>query len=72
LLKKPYHNITEHSAQIINMTEEEKSKNIGVESLTPFYDRKVRDVFFIVLFILYWIGMVLIAGIALSQGNLDR
>lgn len=54
------------------MTEEEKSKNIGVESLTPFYDRKVRDVFFIVLFILYWIGMVLIAGIALSQGNLDR
>ncbi|KAI9179066.1 hypothetical protein H9P43_005728 [Blastocladiella emersonii ATCC 22665] len=38
----------------------------------PVTSRKCRDVLFMVLFILFWFGMAVIAGIAFQKGDLNR
>lgn len=38
----------------------------------PQEQRKCQDVFFLILFALFWVGMAVIAGLAISQGNLNR
>ena len=38
----------------------------------PIKKRKTQDIFFAILFILYWIGMIAIAILAINQGNIKR
>ncbi|KAI3630109.1 hypothetical protein MIR68_011544 [Amoeboaphelidium protococcarum] len=38
----------------------------------PQDNRQCRDVFWLILFILFWCGMFVIAGLAIQQGNLNR
>jgi hypothetical protein len=35
-------------------------------------NRRVKDVVFSLFFILYWIGILVIAGLSLYHGNLQR
>jgi hypothetical protein len=38
----------------------------------PQENRKCHDIFFLILFVLFWMGMIAIGIIAMQKGNLDR
>ena len=38
----------------------------------PKAERKCRDVFFLLIFIAFWVGMVIVAAKAFQLGNPDR
>ena len=37
----------------------------------PVSKRKCRDIFWGILFILYWVGMFILSGFAISKGNVN-
>jgi solute carrier family 44 protein 1 (choline transporter-like protein)/choline transporter-like protein 2/4/5 len=56
-----------------------KSANMGGEAAPtytsepgPTNDRRCRDKLFLILFGLFWVGMFVIAGVAIKEGNLNR
>jgi len=48
---------------------DEKKPQTGLNPIPP---RKCRDVFWLILFVLFWIGMFVIAGFSFKYGNMDR
>ncbi|KAL7749637.1 hypothetical protein RI367_004863 [Sorochytrium milnesiophthora] len=38
----------------------------------PQTNRSCRDIFFLILFLLFWVGMFAIAGVAISKGDINR
>ena len=53
-----------------------ESKGAKPEYSTPpgpqLENRRCRDKLFLVLFFLFWVGMFVIAGLAIKEGNLNR
>lgn len=45
---------------------------MGAVEKGPISNRKCRDVFFLLLFTLFWVGMFVIAGFAIKTGDLNR
>eukprot|EP00835_Amoeboradix_gromovi_P004264 NODE_322_length_11016_cov_0.249061.p2 type:complete len:545 gc:universal NODE_322_length_11016_cov_0.249061:506-2140(+) len=55
------------------MSEEKKApKREYSTEAGPVKQRKVKDVPFIILFVLMWVGMFIISGLAISKGNIKR
>lgn len=52
--------------------EQGKAPDYGSSTPGPTQNRKCQDVLFLILFALFWVGMIVIGGIAIKQGNLDR
>jgi hypothetical protein len=38
----------------------------------PVESRKCQDLIFLILFVIFWIGMFIVAGLAIKSGNLQR
>ena len=50
-------------------TVDEEASNEGIK---PDSDRKCRDVIFILLFIVFWLGNLIVAAVALDKGEPER
>lgn len=55
-------------SNIVHNEEDKKPDEFGPQ----YADRKCRDVFFLILFALFWVGMVVISALAYANGDPRR
>ncbi len=61
----------EHGSSSHDEYDTEKGQH-KMSELGPVKKRKCRDVIFLILFLLYWVGMFIVASSAAQNGDLTR